>query len=177
MWSGVRIDRAFCTLFNDPMISIRIHIPDQRLELLENDQVLQRYTISSAANGAGEEQGSGCTPRGRHRICSKIGGDAPLNAVFVGREPTGEVYSPELAANNPDRDWVLTRILWLDGQEPGRNRGGERDSRERYIYIHGTPDTEPMGEPHSHGCVRMRNDDLLELFERVEEGTLVDIIE
>ncbi len=161
---------------NAPMINIQIRLGEQRLDLLRDDELLQSYAISSALNGPGEEQDSGCTPRGRHRICRKIGGDAPLNTVFLGREPTGEIYSPELANNNPERDWILTRILWLEGLEPGRNQGGDRDSRERFIYIHGTPDTEPMGEPRSHGCIRMRNDDLLELFEWVEEGTVVDII-
>ncbi len=159
------------------MITIRIHLDDQRLDLIQDGQVLQRYSISSAANGPGEAQDSGCTPRGRHRICRKIGAEAPVNAVFVAREATGEIYSRELGEEHPERDWVLTRILWLDGLEPGRNQGGGRDSRERFIYIHGTPDSEPMGEPRSHGCIRMRNDDLLELFERVEEGTLVDIAE
>src|SRR5690606_29750523 len=115
--------------------------------------------------------------RGRHRICAKIGADAPLNAVFVGRRPTGETWTPELAERHPDRDWILTRILWLDGCEDGVNRGGEVDSCRRYIYIHGTPDTEPMGDPRSTGCVRMRNVDVVELFEAVDVGTIVDIRE
>jgi lipoprotein-anchoring transpeptidase ErfK/SrfK len=112
-----------------------------------------------------------------HRIRLKIGAGCPRNAVFVGRRPTGEIYSAELAAAQPQRDWILTRILWLSGLEPGRNRGGSVDTLRRFIYIHGCPDNVPMGVPLSHGCIRMRNRDLLELFERVDNGTLVEIVE
>jgi len=91
----------------------------------------------------------------------------PLAAVLRGRRWTGEVWSAQLHQQFPDRDWILTRILWLSGLEPGRNRLGEVDSFRRYIYLHGTPDTEPMGTPLSHGCVRLRNTDMLALFERV----------
>jgi lipoprotein-anchoring transpeptidase ErfK/SrfK len=101
----------------------------------------------------------------------------PPRSVFVGRRPTGEIWSPELAALHPDRDWILTRILWLSGLEPGRNRLGNVDSMRRYIYIHGTPDDQPMGVPASHGCVRMRNDELIELFNLVAPGTEVLIQE
>lgn len=135
------------------------------------------YPISTAFNGFGEQEGSGQTPRGKHRIYAKFGGEALENAVFVGRQPTGEVYSPELAAKYPARDWILTRILWLEGLEPGKNLGGEVDTRSRFIYIHGTPDTEPMGQPRSHGCIRMRNEDLIVLFDYVDEGDTVIIQE
>jgi lipoprotein-anchoring transpeptidase ErfK/SrfK len=155
---------------------IIVRLAEQRLELFKEGRLAASFSISSAANGAGEEQGSGCTPRGRHRIRIKIGAGEPENAVFVGRRPTGEVYSPELATEYPQRDWVLTRILWLTGLEPGRNRGGPRDTLRRFIYIHGCPDSEPMGEPRSHGCIRMRNRDLVELFEQVEVGTTVQIV-
>jgi lipoprotein-anchoring transpeptidase ErfK/SrfK len=155
---------------------IIVKLGEQRLELFEEGRLSAGYSVSTAANGAGEEQGSGCTPRGRHRIRIKIGAGEPENAVFVGRRPTGEIYTPDLGARYPQRDWVLTRILWLSGQEPGRNRGGDRDTLRRFIYIHGCPDSEPMGEPRSHGCIRMRNRDLLELFHRVEAGTPVEII-
>lgn len=131
--------------------------------------------MSTARNGAGEASGSFCTPRGRHIIRARIGAGAPIGAAFRGRRPTGEVWTPELAAANPGRDWILTRILWLSGTEPGFNRLGEVDSMRRYIYIHGTPDTEPMGVPLSIGCVRMRNRDVAELFELVPAGTKVDI--
>lgn len=137
---------------------------------------LRRYAVSTALNGAGERSGSLCTPRGRHRIRAKIGAGAPLGAVFVGRRPTGERYHPALAASAPERDWILTRILWLCGEEPGLNRGGDVDSMRRYIYIHGTPDSEPMGVPASHGCIRMRNHDVIDLFDRVNCGTPVEIL-
>lgn len=159
------------------MRRIEISLADQRLRLLENETLLAEYPVSTGLNGAGEQDGSGCTPRGHHRIDACIGAHEPLNSVFVGRVPTGEVYDAELAAAHPDRDWVLSRILWLDGQEEGINRGEGVDSKQRYIYIHGTPDSEPMGEPQSHGCVRMRNDDLIELFDQVGVGTEVWIQE
>ena len=107
----------------------------------------------------------------------RIGGGCPSGTVFRGRRPTGEVYDAALAERCPDRDWVLTRILWLTGRELGVNRGGCVDTLRRFIYIHGCPDTEPMGVPRSHGCVRMRNRDLIELFDLVVAGTPVDIID
>ena len=159
------------------MPAIRISIPLQRLELLDEDgRVLRSYSVSTARNGPGERSGSNCTPRGRHVVRARIGAGAPLNAIFKGRRPTGEVWSPELAASQPGRDYILTRILWLSGCQPGFNRLGEVDSMRRYIYIHGTPDTEPMGEARSHGCVRMRNADMAELFDLVPAGTAVDIL-
>jgi len=157
------------------MVSLRIHLPGQGLELVHADGRVTRWPISTAANGAGEEEGSGCTPRGRHYVRARVGAGQPPGAVFVGRRPTGEIWTPELARAHPERDWILTRILWLCGREPGRNRLGTVDSFRRYIYIHGTPDSEPMGEPRSHGCIRMRNADVMELFDRVPAGTGVDI--
>ena len=152
---------------------IHVSIPDQQLELLEGNRTVAIYPVSTARNGPGERLGSGCTPRGWHRIRIRIGAGLPLNTVFVGRRPTGEIYDPELATRYPERDWILTRILWLTGLERGRNRGGDRDTLRRFIYIHGCPDTAPMGEPLSHGCIRMRNQDLLELFEQVNAGDQV----
>lgn len=152
---------------------ICVSIPDQRLELLEGNRTVAIYPVSTARNGPGEQRGSGCTPRGWHRIRIKIGAGLPLNTVFVGRRPTGEIYDSELAAGYPERDWILTRILWLTGLESGRNRGGDSDTLRRFIYIHGCPDTAPMGQPLSHGCIRMRNRDLLELFEQVRAGDRV----
>ena len=150
----------------------------QSMDLFADDGTcLRRYPISSALNGAGEQNGSGCTPRGLHLIRAKIGAGAPVCAVFRGRRPTGEVWTPALAGTHPERDWILTRILWLSGTEPGKNRLGDQDSMRRYIYIHGTPDTEPMGVARSHGCIRMRNADILELFELVDTGTPVEIRE
>jgi len=154
---------------------ILIDLAAQTLVLLEGDQVRRRYRVSTARNGPGERQSSGCTPRGLHRIRIRIGAGCSEGTVFVGRRPTGEIYNPELAGRCPERDWVLTRILWLTGLESGRNRGGCVDTLRRYIYIHGCPDTEPMGVPCSHGCIRMRNRDLIELFDLVPTGTLVEI--
>ncbi|MBU3736595.1 MAG: L,D-transpeptidase [Methylobacterium sp.] len=153
---------------------IEISISEQCLRLLDDaGALLCVYPVSTALNGAGEDAGSGCTPRGRHVIRAKIGDGLPLNTVFVGRRPTGEMWTPELAAANPGRDWILTRILWLSGCEPGFNRLGKVDSMRRFIYIHGTPDTEPLGAPRSHGCIRMRNADLIALFELVPPATPV----
>ena len=139
--------------------------------------MLKQYLISSAKNGVGELNGSFCTPRGRHIIRAKIGAGQPLNAVFIERRPTGEVYSPELAGHSPGRDWILTRILWLSGCEPGFNRLGKVDTMRRAIYIHGSPDTAEMGKPGSHGCIRMRNQDIVELFDLVPVRALVRIQE
>ncbi len=141
----------------------------------DGDMLIRQYPVSTAANGAGEARGSYCTPRGRHRIAQKIGAGAPLHAAFRGREPTGEIWSPALEAENPGRDWILTRILWLEGLEPGRNRGGGVDTLARYIYIHGTNEEHRIGTPASHGCIRMRNADVAELFDLVEVGTEVRI--
>ncbi len=155
---------------------IHISLSDQSLRLLTTGgSLLAEYPVSTALNGAGERDGSGCTPRGKHYIRARIGEGQPLNAVFRGRRPTGEIYTPELAERYPDRDWILTRILWLCGREWQRNRGPGVDTFRRFIYIHGTPDTEPMSIPMSHGCVRMRNRDLLELFERAPAGMHVTI--
>ncbi|MEW5782838.1 MAG: L,D-transpeptidase family protein [Pseudomonadota bacterium] len=156
---------------------IRISLPAQTLELFAaNGELLRRYSVSTAEKGAGEQRGSFCTPRGKHIIRAKIGAGAAANTVFVRRRPTGELWTPELAAAQPDRDWILTRILWLSGCEPGKNRLGEVDTMRRYIYIHGSPDTVPMGVPASHGCIRMRNADIIELFELVPPYTVVEII-
>lgn len=159
-------------------MKIEIRIAAQRLTLFDDQGLLlASYPVSTASKGAGEVAGSFCTPRGRHLIRAKIGAGCEENAVFVRRRPTGEVYTPELGSAFPGRDWILTRILWLSGCEVGFNRLGNVDTMRRYIYIHGTPDTEPVGVPGSHGCIRMRNADLLELFERVPVGTRVEIIE
>jgi L,D-transpeptidase YbiS len=158
-------------------VAIQIDITRQELSLLDEDAnaLLARYAISTALHGPGETQGSGCTPRGLHRVRAKVGAGCPTGTVFVGRRPTGEMYSPELAASHPGRDWILSRILWLTGCEPGINRGGAVDTLRRYIYIHGCPDDCAMGVPLSHGCVRMRNADVVALFDAVRVGTRVQI--
>jgi len=156
---------------------ITIHIPTQTLELFDDDgRSLRRYRVSSGTNGVGEESGSFCTPRGRHVIRAMIGAGQPENAVFVKRRPTGEIYTPELGAMHPGRDWILTRLMWLSGCESGYNRSGSCDTMRRYIYIHGTPDGTLLGEPGSRGCVRMRNAELVELFGLVKTGTEVEIV-
>lgn len=159
------------------MKSIRILIPAQILELFEDGRMLRRYPVSTARNGVGEKYGSFCTPRGQHLIRAKIGAGAAENTVFVKRRPTGEVWTPALASQHPGRDWMLTRILWLSGCEPGFNRLGDVDTMRRYIYIHGSPDSAEMGTPGSIGCIRMHNRDVIELFELVEAGTPVEILE
>ena len=160
------------------MRSIRINIAAQSLELRDAaGKVVGRYSVSTATNGAGEQNGSFCTPRGRHVIRAMIGRGLPVNTVFVGRRPTGEVFTPKLGEEFPGRDWMLTRILWLSGCEPGFNRLGDVDTMRRYIYIHGSPDSVGMGAPGSIGCIRMRNSDIVELFSLVEAGTPVEIVE
>jgi L,D-transpeptidase YbiS len=155
-------------------MQIDISISKQTLTVLnEASMLLAQYPVSTALKGVGELKNSYQTPRGEHIIRAKIGAGQPVNMVFKGRRPTGEIWTPELAAQYPGRDWILTRILWLSGCQPGFNRLGEVDSMQRYIYIHGTADTEPMGEPLSHGCIRMRNKDVLELFELVPVHTPV----
>ena len=158
-------------------MKLRIRLPSQSLELLDDaGRPLRVFPVSTAANGAGEERGSYCTPRGRHIVRARIGAGLPLGSVLVGRRPTGELYTPELGRAEPERDWILSRILWLSGLEPGYNRLGSCDSMRRYIYIHGTPDEGFAQAPLSHGCIRMRNRDIVELFNLVPAGTLVDIL-
>ncbi len=156
---------------------IDIDISKQILTLLEDTNILSSYAISTAKNGVGQQNGSECTPLGNHVVDAKIGENAEENSVFVGREETGEIFSEELQKSNPERDWILTRILWLSGLEDGKNRGGEVDTKSRYIYIHGCPDSDSFSKPSSHGCVKMRNKDIIELFKNIDAGTLVFIHE
>ncbi|WP_445369318.1 L,D-transpeptidase family protein [Methylomonas sp. BW4-1] len=154
-----------------------IAIAKQRLRLVHGSEVLAEYPVSTAKNGPGEKKGSYCTPTGWHKIRAKIGAGLPINSVLAGRRPTGEIYTPELAAQHPQRDWILSRILWLGGLEPGKNRYGDVDTTWRYIYIHGTPDELTQGKPESHGCIRMLNADLINLFEQIAVGCRVWIHE
>ncbi len=159
-------------------MKLLISVARQQLSLLDDaGAVLRQFWVSTAKAGVGEVPGSYCTPRGRHVIRAKIGAGQPENAVFVGRRPTGELWTPELFAAHPGRDWILTRILWLSGSEAGFNRLGKCDTMRRYIYIHGSPDTAEMGQPGSHGCIRMRNVDMIELFDLVPCYTAVEITE
>jgi lipoprotein-anchoring transpeptidase ErfK/SrfK len=160
------------------MPKIVVSLPQQTLTLLdEQGRDVSRYRVSTAKNGAGELNGSNCTPRGLHVIRAKIGAGLPVNTVFVDRRPTGETYTEELARLHPKRDWILTRILWLSGCDVGFNRLGNVDTMRRYIYVHGSPDSVEMGKPGSKGCIRMRNQDLLELFDTIVVGTSVEIRE
>jgi len=158
-------------------VQIAISIASQTLVLKDQDKTIRRYLISSANNGAGEKNGSFCTPRGRHIIRAKIGGGQPLNTVFVGRRPSGEIFAPKMRQAFPNRDWIVTRILWLSGCQTGFNRLGDVDTMRRYIYLHGSPDDVQMGNPGSIGCIRMRNADIVELFDLIEVGTPVTISE
>ena len=156
-------------------MKIVIDVAMQILDVYDQGVIVRRYPVSSAKNGTGQEFGSFRTPVGKHIIRAKIGEGQPANTVFVRRRPTGEIYTPDLGASFPGRDWILTRILWLSGCEPGFNRLGKVDTMRRYIYIHGSPDSVEMGKPGSIGCIRMRNSDLLELFDLVAAGTEVHI--
>jgi lipoprotein-anchoring transpeptidase ErfK/SrfK len=157
-------------------MKIEIDAAKQELRLLNGKRVLKRYSVSTAKRGLGETNGSFCTPRGRHIVRAKIGAGQPPGTVFVRRRPTGEVWTPELHAQYPGRDWILTRILWLSGQERGRNRLGDVDTMRRYIYIHGSHELAEMGKPGSIGCVRMRNNDIMELYDLVPPYTPVEIV-
>lgn len=156
---------------------LTISVAEQTLLVWHHDQLLKSYSISSAKNGVGEMRGSEKTPRGEHYIRAKVGAGAKPNTVFVGRRPTGEIYHPALRAAFPNRDWILTRIFWLCGREKGKNRLGLVDTMARYIYIHGTPDDVVMGVPGSHGCIRMRNSDIIDLFDQIPIGTTVNILD
>ena len=156
-------------------LHIEVSIAAQRLDLFDAGTRIRSYSVSTAANGPGEQAGSYCTPRGRHRIRAKVGAGLPLGAVLRGRRPTGEVCDEAAWLAAPERDWILTRILWLCGEEPGVNRGGSVDTFRRYIYIHGTPDAVGLGQPGSRGCVRMRNRDVAELFDLVVTGAPVHL--
>ena len=156
---------------------IDVDIAAQRLRLLKANKITLEYEIATARNGAGELNGSECTPRGWHYIRAKIGTGSMANAVFVGRRSTGEIFSEDLREQFPQRDWILTRILWLCGLEVGKNRRGNVDTMRRYIYIHGCPDSDVLGVPGSHGCIKMHNQDVMQLFEQVSAGTRVYIHE
>lgn len=164
-----------------PNIHLVVDTTAQTLTVFDGDDVIKTFVISTAKNGTGQLENTGCTPLGKHIINNKIGGECPKNAVFVGRKFTGEIYDDELGKTHPERDWILSRILWLKGTQQGYNLGKTADGQvcdthARYIYIHGTPDTEPMGVPMSHGCVRMTNDDVVWLYDVVDVETSVEII-
>ena len=152
-----------------------VSVAQQTLRLIDNKQTVFDVKIATAKNGVGEQSGSECTPRGWHKIRAKIGADCPENTVFAGRRPTGQYWSEQLQKKHPGKDWILTRIMWLSGQEVGFNRLGQQDTMRRYIYIHGCPDNNPMGIPSSHGCIKMQNSEVMALFDLVETGIPVFI--
>ena len=158
--------------------SIIVNITEQTLSVFAlKDKLVKKYRIATAKNGPGEKFGSECTPRGKHIIRAKIGDKQAVNTVFIGRRPTGEIYEPAMKKEHPNRDWILTRILWLSGLEKGKNRLSKVDTMRRYVYIHGCPDEDKMGIPSSHGCVKMRNNEMIELYNLVPVLTPVEIIE
>ena len=159
------------------MKRIDIDLSKQALRLYDGSRLVREYAVSTAARGPGEKNGSLQTPRGRHKVRARIGAGAAHGTVFVARRPTGETWSQSLHDQFPGRDWILTRILWLSGLEHGRNRLRDVDTMRRYIYLHGTPDTTQLGAPGSHGCVRMSNNDIVELFDLIEPGVPVEIFE
>ncbi len=156
---------------------LEVNLTSQTLTLMSGETMVKQYPVSTAKNGPGETLDSECTPTGKHIIAEKIGAGCEVNTVFVGRKPTGEKYNLKMKQEGPDRDWILTRILWLSGSEPGVNQGGNVDSYNRYIYIHGSPDDVKMGAPGSRGCIRMRNSNIVELFNKVEAGIELMIFE
>jgi L,D-transpeptidase YbiS len=151
---------------------IIISVSEQLLHHRRQSGVWHSYSISTAASGTGNVEGSFQTPLGKHRIAEKIGAEMPLFTAFKARKPF-TIYDP--AKDDPDRDWILTRILWLEGVETGKNSRGKVDTKSRYIYIHGTHDEAAIGTPCSHGCIRMANLDILELFEQTHPGETVYI--
>ncbi len=157
------------------MVEIKINICCQQLSYFDNNSRLKSYSISTALTGVGQQQDSGQTPLGKHIVRAKIGEGLPINSVFVGRRPTGEIFNQKLGQQYPNRDWILTRILWLSGKQPGFNRLGDVDTMRRYIYIHGTPYEQELGQPVSHGCIRMANEDVIELFDLTPIGCPVEI--
>ena len=153
------------------MHSIFVSIADQSLSLNSHKEDIT-YPVSTAKLGPGEEKNSYCTPRGKHIIRAKIGNNASRGEIFKSRRSTGEVFSKH-KHNDKNNDWILTRILWLSGIEKGKNRLGNVDTMQRYIYIHGVPDDVPLNVPRSKGCINMNNDDVIELFDLVDIGTSV----
>jgi lipoprotein-anchoring transpeptidase ErfK/SrfK len=145
--------------------TLRVDVARQTLHLLSNGVAVKSWPVSTSKFGLGSEPGSFKTPLGRFRVCAKIGADAPAWAVFKNRFPTGEIASP-----GGEEDGILTRILWLDGLDEANS-----NTRDRYVYIHGTNQEHRIGLPASHGCIRLRNADIRELFDLVSDGTEVEI--
>jgi L,D-transpeptidase YbiS len=157
-------------------IVVEINITRQTLDLFVGNRCQRSYLVSTALNGPGELNGSECTPRGKHAVAEMIGEGYALNTVFVGRKVTGEIYNRILEKKFPKRDWILTRVIWLKGLEARKNLGGICDTQARYIYIHGTPDEFRLGRVGSHGCIRMANSDIVELYDSITVDTPVNLL-
>lgn len=151
-----------------------VSIERQTLELYSDGKLVRKFDVSTSKNPPSCLENSFGTPSGLHRIAEKIGSDAPLGAVFKGRVDTGSRYW-ELSAEEQTPNLITTRILWLDGLEPGHNQGGNRDSHRRYIYVHGTNHEDKIGTPASGGCVQLKNEEMVELFDAVQAGDQVFI--
>ena len=158
-------------------ILINISIKQQVLTLIDNGSVIKCFKVSTSIKGIGQIKNSFQTPIGRHYIRAKIGKDQPILTIFEGRRPTGQIWSNSYSNSEPNHDWILSRILWLSGKELGFNRLGNFDTMQRYIYIHGTADEDKLGKPLSHGCIRMSNNDVIEIFDLIHVGTIVNINE
>ncbi len=158
--------------------TININVTQQQLKLFDEDgNLLQQYPVSTSRYGPGNQNGSEQTPLGLHRIKDKLGGAMPVNEVFIGRGPHGNLEECiKRGVDLPD-DVIMSRIMWLEGMEPGRNQGGYVDTYQRYIYIHGTNHEGTIGTPASIGCIRMCNQDVVDLFRLVEVGSEVLIEE
>jgi lipoprotein-anchoring transpeptidase ErfK/SrfK len=155
---------------------VLVNIAQQQMLIVSNNTMLKTYTVSTAKAGIGAEKNSNKTPLGVHRIKNKMGDKEPLGTIFFARQASGQIAEIYTDTTDTPKDYVTTRILWLDGLEPGKNKGGKVDSYERYIYIHGTHEEGLLGKPMSMGCIRMKNKDVIEIFNLVKEGTLVSIL-
>jgi lipoprotein-anchoring transpeptidase ErfK/SrfK len=158
-----------------PTTQLIIDSQQQKLIFLQDALILKTYPISTALKGLGEQKNSFQTPRGWHKVRAKIGSDQAIYSIFKARRPSGQIYDLNLARQYPNTDWILSRIIWLSGLEVGKNRLGNCDTMQRYIYIHGTSDEVSIGKPNSMGCIRMNNQDMLEVFDLVSVGQRVFI--
>ena len=166
----------FWSMAIDASTSIDIEISSQRLFLKENGQIIRSYPVSSSSFGEGQIENSFKTPYGKHKIKTKIGTNVNKNNFFISRQHIPQSATIIHEPIDSKDDFITSRIMWLEGEEEGFNRGGSVDSFKRYIYIHGTHEEGLIGQKASHGCIRMLNHDVIELFEIVSEGTVVNIL-
>jgi len=153
-----------------------VSIQQQQMYLIEKDSIIKKYSVSTAKKGVGNELHSLKTPIGLHNVKRKIGDHVPLGGILEARVYNGSMATIYEDKTKADGDYVTTRILWLDGEEVGINKGRNIDTYNRFIYIHGTPEEGYIGEPVSHGCIRMKNADVMELYDLIDEGTPVLIL-